>query len=68
MTKYITYHDKPIFRDNYNLSNGAIEFPNTGHLVFRYCENNKMWLAFKGGDEVGVLNNEGIQFAENYYK
>lgn len=27
-----------------------------------------MWLAFKGGDEVGVLNKKGIEFSENYYK
>lgn len=62
MNDFILYHDKPIFRNNYNIVLG-VNFNNAQKTKFDYCDVNKMWFAFEGGNEIGVLTKAGIEFA-----
>jgi hypothetical protein len=60
----VKYHDTPIFRGNYNLIL-RVFFKNPIGSNFSYCENNKAWLCFINGDEVGYLTEIGIKYAES---
>lgn len=60
----VVYHEKPIFRGNYNLVIGVcFKKPIGSH--FSYCSNNKIWAAFVDGNEAGLLTEEGIKYAKS---
>lgn len=62
--EFIKLHDAPKFQNNYNIVMG-VNFSSADHLRFDYCGNNKKWLAFSDGMEIGELTEDGIKYAES---
>lgn len=60
--RFVLYHEKPMFRNNYNIVLG-VNFANAQKTRFDYCNNNKLWVAFEDGNEIGVLTKTGIDYA-----
>ena len=61
--QYIDYHKEPIFRNNYDI---GIIGNNYGHFRFNYCNNNKRWLGFLDGFEIGFCERLVSQLKELY--
>lgn len=67
---YINLNKKPIFLKDIDMGNSEIRFanPNYKHLKFRHCKNNDLYVASLNGEDLGVLNEKGIDFYKKHYR
>lgn len=63
MQNLIEEYPKPVFRNTYNIVCGVNHF---NGINFDYCDNCKQWVAMKHGDEIGLLNKTGVEYAEHF--